>query len=457
MNDKLILGENVVFSTDTNETHLNNNVCLVGCTGSGKTLFFIQSQLIYSYDTNFIIYDPKRELVGKYRDVLKKRKYNTYELNLSDPIKSDVKYDFILNLTSHTEVSDLAKAIVNLTPQSEYSHADRYWADSSCNLAEFGIYYILATKENATMNDFLEFINDISIEENNILMQTSVDHIVDSIKKKNPNHPMVAPYNSFKTAPIKTAGCIFSDLKTTLSNVFNEDVKEMLKTKKQFDINEFVNHKSILFITSDGKNEYTNSLVNLIFERIICELTKIADKQPEMRLPIPTRLILDDFACGTTLRSFPREISKFRSKAICSTIVLQSLSQLEAMYSRADATTIINNNDTLVYLGGNDLQTCKDFAERLNQPLEKVLNMPIDKIAIFRRGSEPIITRRYPILDDKNFQKISKNYVAIKKKQDENRKVDNHELNFKNEIRTDDTGEKDISSRLDELFEMFES
>ena len=106
----------------------------------------------------------------------------------------------------------------------------------------------------------------------------------------------------------------------------------------------------------------------------------------------------DDFAAGTKISSFPKQISKFRSKNISSTIVLQSETQLDGMFGEADGTTIINNNDTLVYLGGNDIKTTKNIAVRLNCPIEKVLYMPLDKICVFRRGSKPIITNKYEML-----------------------------------------------------------
>ena len=99
-----------------------------------------------------------------------------------------------------------------------------------------------------------------------------------------------------------------------------------------------------------------------------------------------------------------------REKQLSVTLLTQSESQLESMYGSEDATTIINNCDTYLYMGGMDLKTGRSISERLNVPLEDVLYMPIGQVCIFRRGQKPIITSRYDIFKDKQFQKITKAY-----------------------------------------------
>lgn len=100
----------------------------------------------------------------------------------------------------------------------------------------------------------------------------------------------------------------------------------------------------------------------------------------------------------------------FREKQISVTLLLQSESQLESMYGSDDATTIINNCDTYLYMGGMDLKTGRSISERLNIPLDEVLYMPIGQVCIFRRGQRPIITSRYDILENEQYQQITKQY-----------------------------------------------
>lgn len=450
--DRLILGKDVEFSIDEKKTNLNNNICIIGTTGSGKTLSLIQPRLIYNRSMNLIVSDPKRELIEPYRNYYENLGYTVLELNVSDPLLTDVCCDPMEYVACHKDINALARAIVDLTPQRPNSSADSYWENSGCNVAKFAMYYKLAFDSSPSIVDVVEFIENLDVDERNSLMTTNVDYIVEDVKSKEPNHPMIASYNSFKTAPIKTAGSIFTTIKTTLSNVFSEDIKDVIKKNPTLDLEKFTKEKSILFITADGADEYEDAFINLIFDTLIQQLTKIANTYPDKKLPIPVHLIFDDFAAGTKISSFPKQISKFRSKNISSTIVLQSETQLDGMFGEADGTTIINNNDTLVYLGGNDIKTTKNIAVRLNCPIEKVLYMPLDKICVFRRGSKPIITNKYETLKDKNFIKIQDNY---KKSIIENGKHNTPSL-LKNEIKCkkvyDSDKQKDLDAKFDKLY-----
>ena len=446
--DRLIFGEGVEFSTDERKTHLNNNVCIIGATGSGKTLGLIQPRLIYNRSTNLIVSDPKRELIEPYRNYYENLGYTVLELNVSNPLLTDVCCDPMEYVACHKDINALARAIVDLTPQRPNSSADSYWENSSCNVVKFAMYYKLTFDSCPSIVDVVEFIENLEVDERNSLMTTNVDYMVEDVKNKEPNHPMIAPYNSFKTAPIKTAGSIFTTIKTTLSNVFSEDVKDVIKGNPTLDLEKFTKEKSILFITADGADEYEDAFINLIFDTLIQQLTKIANTYPDKRLPIPVHLIFEDFAASTKISSFPSQISKFRSKNISSTIVLQSETQLDGMFGEADGTTIINNNDTLIYLGGNDIKTAQNIAIRLNCPIEKVLYMPLDKICIFRRGSKPIVADKYQTLNDKKFIELQNDYKkslnkrnksnaasAISKKETESKDLKKHCTVDKSEVK----------------------
>ena len=91
-------------------------------------------------------------------------------------------------------------------------------------------------------------------------------------------------------------------------------------------------------------------------------------------------------------------------------MLLQSESQLEQMYGSGNATTIINNCDSYIYLGGMDLKTAQNMSLRLNRPLEDILYMPIGQEVVIRRGQRPIITRRYDIQKNELYQEITKEY-----------------------------------------------
>jgi len=406
--DTIVLSEKIAVSTDMAKTHLNNNICIVGCTGSGKTTSFIEPRLLKTFDTNLIIYDPKRELIEKYRGMFEERGNNVWEINLSSPQDSDVAYDPIKDIKSDEDIIHLSDALVNLIPQRDNSSADKFWEKGAAALNQMGIYYKISTKEDCTFADVLDFLCDeLTIEDGSASIRTSIDQQIEMIKKNHPGHPVITPYNSLKILPIKTAGCVFSELRTTLTNVFTRGMKEAIRNKPALDIQRFASEKSVLFITASSSNNYLDAIVNLIFNTCLKQLQEIAQKSVTKQLPIPVHLIMDDFACGSIIKSFPKDISRFRSFLISVTIVLQSRAQLEGMYGICDATTITDNCDTTLFLGSLNKETCKYYAEMINVPLEKVLYMPLGNVIVIRRGSPPSIDKRYPTLEDKEYKRIA--------------------------------------------------
>ena len=114
------------------------------------------------------------------------------------------------------------------------------------------------------------------------------------------------------------------------------------------------------------------------------------------------------FAVGAQIPSFAQYISIFREKRISVSILLQSESQLRSMYGEADTTTIINNCDRYVYMGGMDLRTARNIAERMNLPLSDVLYMPLGREFIFERGRTPVVTERWHITEDPDWQALQR-------------------------------------------------
>ena len=140
------------------------------------------------------------------------------------------------------------------------------------------------------------------------------------------------------------------------------------------------------------------------------ELFEYGEEQPDGILPVPVELAADDFATGCPVPMFDQYISIFREKRISVTILVQSESQLSSIYGENETTTIINNCDTYIYMGSNDLCTARNISQRVNLPLEDVLHMKLGKQILFRRGAKPKIGQRYQIFENELYKKVTKEY-----------------------------------------------
>lgn len=140
-----------------------------------------------------------------------------------------------------------------------------------------------------------------------------------------------------------------------------------------------------------------DTLASLLYTQTLQVLCRYADSQPERRLRVPVRFIMDDFAASSAncIENFDQITSVIRSREISVSIILQSLSQLEAAYGTSRAVTILNNCDNLLYLGGQDVETARYIGAKANKTMHTILDMPLDSAWLFTRGKQPREVKKY--------------------------------------------------------------
>lgn len=408
--DRMILGENVIYSTDSNETGLNNNVIVCGSSGCGKTMSISEPRLLETFNSSLIATVTKRRIVNKYKSVFEQRGYVVEDLNFIHPMESNIAYDPLQYIGSYSDITFLAESIVKANPRKDKSNADPYWDEAATSLLSAEIAFILMTKENATFADVLELHDGIDFRESGGQIATSLDRKFEYLAEKDPGCFAISCWKSFHQLPIKTASCIYGTLNTTIDTIFSPELRKMIAMEKKIDFEQLATQKTVLFVSTSAVNPALNCFINMFYAQAFKNLFEYAESLPNGRLPIPVHVLCDDFATGSRILNFPEYISVFREKQISVTLLVQSESQLESMYGSEDATTIINNCDTYLYMGGMDLKTGRSISERLNVPLDEVLYMPIGQEYVFRRGQKPIITTRYDIMRDKQYLTITEEY-----------------------------------------------
>lgn len=422
MTDRMILGEgqNAVYSTDCTETGLNNNVIVCASSGGGKTMSIMEPRLLGTFNSSLIVTCTKRRIVDKYSDMFLKRGYSVLDLNFARPTESNAAYDPLAYVSSYSDITFLSESIVKSNPRKENTNADPYWDDAAESLLSALISYVLMTEDNPTFADVLKLNDSLTITDGGSRIETSLDTKFARIAQKDSHCFAVTCWNSFKVLPIKTASCVYGTLNTTIDTIFSPELRKMISSKDKVDFEEITKQKTVLFITTSAVNPALNCFINMFYAQMFKQLFEYAESLPSGKLPIPVSVLADDFATGSRILNFPEYISIFREKQISVMLLLQSEAQLERMYGYEDAVTIIDNCDTYVYMGGMNLKTCRSISERLNMPLEDILYMPLGQEVIFRRGQRPILTQRYNVLHDKEYQKITQEYEKRLRKAEKN-------------------------------------
>lgn len=402
------LGEDCHISTDSSLTQRNNNIMVVGSSGSGKTMSYAEMCLLRANDTSRIVTLSKRRLVRRYAACLAERGFRVYDLNLSDIASSPIAYDPMRYTRSTRDITYLAQSIVMANPRKAGNkNADPFWDDAAISLLSALIAYEMHIKSRPSFADVCELFSRLRITEKGDSIETSLDDLFDRLSREEDADFACQCWKTFRFAPMRTAGSIYSSLSVTMDTIFSPELRAAMRKQPSVDLWLLGQERSVLFVTTSAVNPSLNAFAGLFYSHAVKELFEYAESREDGVLPVPVHLLCDDFAVGAQIPSFAQYISIFREKGISVSILLQSESQLRAMYGDADAVTIINNCDRYVYLGSMDLVTCRSIAERMSLPLAEVLYLPLGKEFLFERGSRPRVTERFHITEDPDWQRAN--------------------------------------------------
>lgn len=408
--EKVILGEGAIYSTDSEETGINNNVLVVGGSGCGKTMSIAEPRLLETLTSSLIVTVTKRRIVNQYKQFFRDKGYAVYDLNFIDPKESDISYDPLQYVTNSKDITFLAESIVMADPKKGRANNDPYWDKAAISLLAAEIAYTLKVNKNATFADVLKLNANLEIWEKGEKIRTPLHEKFEALERREPYCFAVSCWRSFSQLPVKTATCVFGTLNTELDTIFTPELRKMISMQRKVDFKEIATKRTVLFVSSSAVNPALHCFINMFYAQAFKTLFEFAESRADGILPIPVHVLCDDFATGSRILNFPEYISIFREKRISVTLLLQSESQLVSMYGYEDAVTIINNCDTYLYMGSMDMRSSRSASERMNVPLEDVLYMPVGQMYICRRGQRPMVTRRYDIRNDKLYQFVTSKY-----------------------------------------------
>ena len=416
-------------STNSFETRLNNNIMVIGGSGSGKTTGISLPMLLHSKYTNPVAIFTKRTLMMQVARYLKKARHmNVTILDISQPENSDAGYDPLKQCRNMADLRDLCRAIVYKDPSIGSTAKDPYWDESACGVLECMVEYVLRdTQGKGGMADVLELLDEfrfvpVDNQDGEMYYSDTVQGKISRwLPKLTHNTSVLGTWNTFTNLANTTARCIVSSLRTPVDSVFTTDIRSFLKNGKQFEAEWLLQKNTALFICMSPVSTAHRRFATLLYSQLFKNLYELAERQEDGRLPHPVNIICDDFSTSP-IQGFPDMISIMREKNISTTILLQSLSQLEHTYGSASAVTVCNNCDRLVYLGSNDLSSADEISRRADAPLLDVLNMPLGQEYFFERGRYPILTKSYDIFADATYKEMLRVAAEVEREEAEQKR-----------------------------------
>lgn len=344
----------------------NNNVLVVGGSGSGKTRFYIKPNLMQMH-SSYVVTDPKGTLVLECGKMLANNGYNVKVFNTVNFAKS-LHYNPFKYIKSEKDILKLVNTLILNTKGEGDKSGEDFWvkAEKLFYQALIGYMYYALEPGDQNFRTLIKMLDNSKTSEDDENYINGIDELFTDMEKEyGAGNFAVRQYKKYKLAAGKTAKSILISCGARLAPFDIEEMNE-ITSYDELDLDMIGDEKTALFIIISDTDTTFNFIVSILYSQMFNLLCDRADDVYSGRLPIHVRCLLDEFANIGQIPNFDKLIATIRSREISASIVLQSKSQLKAIY-RDNADTIEGNCDSVLFLGGKEKTTLKELAEAMGK------------------------------------------------------------------------------------------
>jgi len=359
----VILTKRVSIGLDGYKHRRNLNILVVGGSGSGKTRFFCKPGIM-SVNCSYLIVDPKGEMLRSTGYLLKEEGYDIKVFDLIHPRQSD-GYNPFTYIRDDPDVLKLMDNLVKNTTPPKGASNDPFWEKAEIALDSALMLYLLyeAPVEEQNFEMLMFMLECARVMEEDEQYQSPLDLLFQTLEERDPSHIAVREYKVYKQAAGKTAKSILVTASVRLAAFIFPQYAAMMQTD-EMDFASMGERKRAIFCVIPVNDGSMNYLVSMLLTQCFQQLYLRADERYNGRLPMPVRVIQDEWANVAQPDSYPKVLATCRSYNIGINIIVQNIQSIKALY-KDEWEGIIGNCDTLLFLGGGNEPTSLEFVSKL--------------------------------------------------------------------------------------------
>ena len=359
----VILTKRVSIGLDGYKHRRNLNILVVGGSGSGKTRFFCKPGIM-SVNCSYLIVDPKGEMLRSIGYLLKEEGYDIKVFDLIHPRQSD-GYNPFTYIRDDPDVLKLMDNLVKNTTPPKGASNDPFWEKAEIALDSALMLYLLyeAPVEEQNFEMLMFMLECARVMEEDEQYQSPLDLLFQTLEERDPSHIAVREYKVYKQAAGKTAKSILVTASVRLAAFIFPQYAAMMQTD-EMDFASMGERKRAIFCVIPVNDGSMNYLVSMLLTQCFQQLYLRADERYNGRLPMPVRVIQDEWANVAQPDSYPKVLATCRSYNIGINIIVQNIQSIKALY-KDEWEGIIGNCDTLLFLGGGNEPTSLEFVSKL--------------------------------------------------------------------------------------------
>lgn len=359
-----ILTRHVRLGLDSKKHRRSLNVLVIGGSGAAKTRSYVLPNVLEA-NTNYVITDPKSEVLLATGGWLKEQGYDVRVLNLVNLKESD-GYNPFRYLRDEKDVLKLVNNLIQATTPKDSKSSDPFWEKSETALLQAIILMLFqeAPEYEQNFSMVMRVLEYAEVKEDDDEHVSPLDMLFTKLEKEKPNSVAVRQYKVFKLAAGKTAKSILVSTAVRLA-AFNLPQIKAITDHDDMDLYTLGEKKVALYAVIPDNDQTFNFLVSLLYAQAFQALYYSADQLHHGALPRHVHFVLDEFA-AMPLPGFTRELATMRSRNISASTIIQNMAQIKELY-KDSWETIPGNSDSILYLGGNESSTHEYVSKMLGK------------------------------------------------------------------------------------------
>ena len=359
-----LLTKNVRLGLDTHKHRRSLNVLVIGGSGAAKTRSYVKPNILEA-NTNYVITDPKSEVLLATGGYLKEKGYDIRVLNLVNLEESD-GYNPFRYIRDEKDALRLVNNLIQATTPKGSHESDPFWTKAETALLQAIILMLWqeAPEYEQNFSMVMRVLEYAEVKEEDEEYVSPLDLLFQAIEREKPDSVAVRQYKVFKMAAGKTSKSILVSTAVRLAP-FNLPQIKAITDRDDMDLYTLGEQKCALYAVIPDNDTTFNFLVSLLYSQAFQALYYSADQIHHGALPCHVHFVLDEFA-AMPLPGFTRELATMRSRNISASTIIQNMAQIKELY-KDSWETIPGNSDTILYLGGNEASTHKYISEALGK------------------------------------------------------------------------------------------
>ena len=412
----------------------NKNVLVVGGSGSGKTRGYCKPNLMQMH-SSYVVTDPKGTILVECGKMLQDNGYRIKVFN-SINFRKSMHYNPLAYVHSEKDILKLVNVLITNT-KGEGKVGDEFWTKAETLLYTALISYICTRgpENERNFGTLVSMINAMEVHEEDEDYKNKVDEMFDELEQIAPQHFAVRQSRKFKLAAGKTLKSILISCAARLAPFDIQEIRDII-SEDELELDTIGDTPTAVFFIISDTDDSMNFLVSMAYTQMFNLLCEKADDKYNGRLPVHVRCLIDECANIGQIPKLEKLMATIRSREISASLILQTQSQLKALY-KDNCETIIGNCDAVLFLGGKEKTTLKDLTETLGKETIDIANtgesrgreksystnyqrlgkelMTMDELSVLDgskcilqlRGVRPFLSRKYDITKHPNYKYLS--------------------------------------------------